>query len=89
MTELGFLMIVALAVAFDLTNLIQGITQSAMNAVEALIFLAFVIGLGAYVIPYLENIQAHGKALMVRAAIGQVLFSLSTIIFAFLSTFGA
>ena len=85
MIELTIWIIVS-AVVFDLTSLIQGITETAMNVVEVLIFLAFVVGLGAFVIPYIEHIQAWGKALMVRTTIGQVL---STIIFGWLSSIGA
>lgn len=70
----------------DLGEIITNVTELAKNAVAGIIFLSFIIGLGLYVIPYFEDLAARGKAVMVRACVAQMLFSISTLLFQWLSS---
>lgn len=69
----------------NLVDIITNVTSIAKNVVAGMIFLSFIIGLGLYVIPWFEDLAARGKAIMIRACIAQVLYSLSTLIFQWLS----
>jgi len=77
--------------ATSLREIVDDLTESAKNVVEGLIFLSFIIGLGLYTIPVgpWEEWSARGKALMTRAVTAQVIYSLSSLIFNWLSTIGS
>ena len=85
------LVLPACAEAKTLRGIVDDLTESAKNVVEGLIFLSFIIGLGLYTIPVgpWEDWSARGKALMVRACTAQVIYSLSALIFNWLSTIGS
>lgn len=77
--------------ATSLREIVDDLTESAKNVVEGLIFLSFIVGLGLYTIPVgiWEDWSARGKALMVRACTAQVIYSLSALLFSWLSTIGS
>lgn len=56
---------------------------------EGLIFLSFIIGLALYVIPWLEELAAKGKAIMIRAVIAQIIYAMATTLFTWLQELGS